>query len=154
MKQTVRTFYNEEPLKLSIGNFSANSSHSFKISESFSAELSGFYNGPSISGSARYNGLYVINFGLQKTFKDDWGSLKFGINDLLESFEFNGGTDLPDQNIKTSNTFDFSNRTFLLTYSRNFGNTKVKAARDRETGSEEERRRVKLIIALRSSLRD
>ncbi|MFH4967014.1 outer membrane beta-barrel family protein [Gaetbulibacter sp. M240] len=142
VKQTVRTFYNEEPLKLSIGNFSANSSHSFKISESFSAELSGLYNGPSIFGSARYQSYYALNFGVQKKLKDNWGNLKFGINDLLESFEFNGGTDLPDQNIKTSNTFDFSNRTFLLTYSRNFGNTKVKAARDRETGSEEERRRV------------
>lgn len=142
VKQSVRTFYNGTPIKLSIGNFSANSSHSFKISENFSAELSGFYNGPGYFGSARYNGFYAINTGIQQKLKGNWGNIKFAINDLLDSLEFTGGTNLPDQNIKTSNVFDFSNRTFLITYSRNFGNSQVKAARERETGSEEERRRV------------
>ena len=53
-----------------------------------------------------------------------------------------GGTDLPDQNIKTHNKFDFSNRTYILTYSNSFGNSKLKSSRERQTGSEEERNRV------------
>lgn len=142
IKQRVRTFYNDEPIELNLGNFSANSTHSFKISDSFSSELSVFYNGPSFFGSAKYDEVYGINLGLQKQFSDKWGTLKFSINDILDSIEFNGGTDLPEQNIKTNNTFDFFNRTFLLTYSRNFGNNKLKSSRNRETGSEEERRRV------------
>ena len=142
IKQKVRVFYNDEPIELSLGNFSANSTHSFKISDSFSAELSGFYNGPGFFGSAKYDEVYGINLGLQKKFSDKWGTLKFSISDILDSIEFNGGTDLPEQNIKTNNTFDFFNRTFSLSYSRNFGNTKLKSSRNRETGSEEERQRV------------
>lgn len=141
-KQKVSAFYNDEPIELSLGNFSANSTHTFKVSESFSAELSGFYNGPGFFGSAKYDAVYGVNLGLQKKFSDKWGTLKFSINDLFDSIEFNGGTDLPDQNIKTRNTFDFSNRTFSLSYSRNFGNSTVKSSRNRETGSEEERQRV------------
>jgi len=141
-KQNVRTFYNEEPIELSLGNFSGNSTHSFKISSTLSAELSGFYNGPSFSGAAEYNEVYGVNLGLQKKFSDKWGTLKFAINDVLDSIEYTGGTDLPDQNIKTNNLFDFSNRTFTLTYSRNFGNQKLQSKRERQTGSEEERRRV------------
>jgi len=142
IKQKVRAFYLGEPVIQDLGNFSANSTHSFKISDSFSAELSGFYNGPSFFGTARYEEVYGINIGFQKKFSDKWGTLKFSINDALDSVEFIGGTDLPDQNIFTRNVFDFSNRTFTLTYTRNFGNSKLKSSRNRETGSEAERRRV------------
>ena len=142
VKQKVRAFYNEEPIELSLGIFSANSTHSFKISNSFSTEVSGFYNGPGFFGTAKYDEVYGINIGFQHKFGDKWGTLKFSINDLLDSVEFTGGTDLPEQNIKTENLFDLSNRTFTLTYSRNFGNQKLKSKRERETGSEEERRRV------------
>lgn len=142
VRQEVRSFYLGEPIEQELGIFSANSSHSFKISDSFSAELSGFYNGPGFFGNARYDAFYAINLGLQKKFSDKWGTLKFSINDIFDSLEFNGGTDLPEQNILTRNLFDFSNRTFTMTYTRNFGNKELRSARNRETGSEEERRRV------------
>ncbi len=142
VKQKVRALYNEEPIELSLGNFSANSTHSFKISNSFSTEVMGFYYGPGFFGTAKYDEVYGINIGLQQKFSDKWGTLKFSVNDVLDSIEFTGGTDLPEQNIKTRNLFDFSNRTFTLTYSRNFGNQKLKSKRERETGSEEERKRV------------
>ena len=86
--------------------------------------------------------IYHLNVGFEKKFGDKWGNLKFSINDIFDSFEFNGGTDLPEQNIKTRNLFDLSNRTFLISYSRNFGNKKLKSSRNRKTGAEEERKRV------------
>ncbi|MFT6843251.1 MAG: outer membrane receptor protein involved in Fe transport [Psychroserpens sp.] len=142
VKQKVRSFYNGAPIELDLGIFSANSTHSFRITDSFSAELTGFYNGPGFFGNAKYDEVYGVNIGLQNKFSDKWGTLKFSVNDILDSVQFNGGTDLPDQNIKTRNTFDFSNRTFTLTYSHKFGNKKLKSSRDRETGSEDERKRV------------
>jgi outer membrane receptor for ferrienterochelin and colicin len=142
VRQEVRSFYQGEPIEQELGIFSANSTHSFKISDSFTAELSGFYNGPGFFGNARYDEFYAINLGFQKKFSDKWGTLKFSVNDIFDSLEFNGGTDLPEQNILTRNLFDFSNRTFTLTYTRNFGNKELRSARNRETGSEEERRRV------------
>lgn len=142
VRQQVRSFYLGDPVEQKLGIFSANSTHSFKVSDSFSAELSGFYNGPGFFGNARYDEFYGINFGIQNKFSDTWGTIKFSINDILDSVEFNGGTNLPEQNIMTANTFDFSNRTFMLTYTRNFGNNELRSARNRETGAEDERRRV------------
>lgn len=140
--QKNRAFYNEEPIEQEISNFSANSTHSFKFNNSFSAELSGFYNGPSVFGSARYNEVIGVNFGLEYKISDKWGTVKIALNDMFDSVEFTGGTNLPEQNIKTDNLFDFSNRTIQFTYTRNFGNSKLKSVRDRDTAAEDERQRV------------
>ncbi len=140
--QKVRAFYDGEPIELSLGNFNANSTHSFKISEKTAAEASYFYTSAGFFGTAKYDGFYRVNLGLSHKFSDKWGTLKFAVNDVFDSVEFTGGTDLPDQNFRTRNLFDFINRTFTLSYSRSFGNTNVKSSRERKTGADEERRRV------------
>lgn len=142
VNQQVRAFYNEVPVEQEIDNISANSTHSFKISDEFSAELSGFYNGPSVFGVARYNEVIGINCGVQYEISEKWGTVKLALNDVFDSIEFTGGTNLPDQNIRTDNLFDFSNRTILFTYTRNFGNSQLKSARERETAAETEKNRV------------
>lgn len=142
VRQKVRSFYLGTPVEQELGIFSVNSTQSFKVSDSFSMELSGFYNGPGFFGNALYEEVYGVNFGVQNKFSDKWGTLKFSINDVLDSVEFRGGTKLPEQNIVTQNLFDFSNRTFSITYTRNFGNNELRSARNRQTGAEEERRRV------------
>ncbi len=135
-----RAFYNDVPVEQDISNISANSTHSFKFNNSFSAELSGFYNGPSVFGSARYEEVIGVNFGVQYKFDERWGTVKFAINDIFDSVEFRGGTNLPAQNIRTDNLFDFNQRTFLFTYTRNFGNKDLKASRNRSSADEERRR--------------
>lgn len=142
IKQKARSFYNEEPIEVDLGNFSINSSHSFKVSNKYSMELSGFYNGPSLFGIAELEAQYSINLGAQYRLNDKWGTVKLSVNDILDSMKWEFGTNLPDQNIRTYNTWDMSNRTFMVTWTRNFGNNELKSSRNRETGSEEERRRV------------
>lgn len=142
VSQKNRAFYNTVPVEQKLTNFSANSTHSFKVNNDISAELSGFYNGPSFFGTARYDAVVGVNFGVQYKISEKLGTVKFAVNDIFDSVEFNGGTNLPDQNIRTDNLFDFSNRTFLFTYTRNFGNSKLKASRDRGTAADDERQRV------------
>lgn len=79
---------------------------------------------------------------MQKKFSNNWGTLRFSATDIFNSFEFNGGTDIAVQNLRTQNLWDFSVPTYTLTYTRNFGNSKLSASRNRQTGAEEERRRV------------
>jgi hypothetical protein len=122
--------------------FNINSTQSFKLSETVSSEMNIIYNGPSISGALKVKSRFFMNFGIQKKFGEKWGTLRFNINDLLDSLKFEGTQDLPEQNIRAWGDIDFSNRTFVLTYTRNFGNTKLKSARQRDTGAEEERNRV------------
>ncbi len=122
--------------------FNMNSTQSIKFGETISSEINIIYNGPSISGALKVKSRFFMNFGIQKKFGEKWGTLRFNINDLLDSLKFEGTQDLPEQNIKAWGDIDFSNRTYVLTYTRNFGNTKLKSARQRDTGAEEERNRV------------
>ncbi len=123
--------------------FQANGAWSFKLPKDFSAELSGNYSGPQLFGGfARLKGTYAINFGLQKNLGDRFGTLSLNVRDIFNSLKWDITTRVEGQDFGTFNTFDFSQRTFTLTYSRNFGNRKVKSARQRQTGSEDERRRV------------
>lgn len=142
IRQKVRGFYYEEPIELSLGNFSMNISNSYKITETWSAELSGFYTSKGFFGTAVFDAVYRIDSGISKKFGEDGNSLKLTLRDAFDSFEFSGGTDIPEQDLQTRNTFDFSARTILLTYTLNFGNKKLKSSRDRKTGAEEERQRV------------
>lgn len=123
-------------------SFNINSTNSFKISESVSAELVFFYISDQVWGSNRVSPTYFMNLGVQKKFSEKWGTLRFNVNDALESFKFNVKATTGDGNVATENTLDFSNRTFLLTYTRSFGNKKLKSARARKGAAEDERRRV------------
>lgn len=141
MNQEVRGFYYEEPVEIRLNNFTANIIQSLNLSKSFTAELSGFYTSEGFLGTAIYDAFYRIDLGLQKKFGETGGQLRLAVNDIFDSFEFRGGTNLPDQNLRTRNLFDFSTRTYTLTYSRTFGNKELKSA-NKETGAEEERNRV------------
>ncbi|MDT0646302.1 outer membrane beta-barrel family protein [Zunongwangia sp. F260] len=141
VSQKVRGFYYEEPVEVSLNNVTANIIQSLNFSKTYTAELSGFYTSKSFFGTAIYDPVYRLNFGLQKEFGETEGILRFAVNDIFDSFEFRGGTNLPAQNLRTRNLFDFSARTFTLNYSRSLGNKNLKS-RTRETGAEEERRRI------------
>ena len=123
-------------------SFSLNSTSWFTISDTWSSELNFNYNSQSVFGSNVISPTFIMNFGIQKKFEEKWGTLRFNINDIFDSFEINVKSDLANQNLKTDNTFDFSNRTFLITYTRNFGNKKLKSIRSKESGAQEERNRV------------
>jgi len=139
--QNIGAIYDSDPVELSIGYVQANTTQTFTFLDDYTAELTGYYKSPSYSGTSKMDALYRVNFGVQKKFDEKWGTLRFAIDDLFDSFKLEMGTDLPDQNLKTHNIFDFAGRTFKLTYSRSFGNNKVKSSRDRKTGAEEERNR-------------
>jgi len=135
------SFYNNELVELEQFSYNLNSSQSFMLGSGYSTEITGFYRSAGLFGRSIIDPIYGVNFGLQKQFKSG-SSLRFSIRDILNSIEFRGGTNLPEQGFITDGFFDFSNRTFSLTYSTTFGNDKLKAARNRTTGAAEESNRV------------
>ena len=125
--------------------FNINSTQSFTMAKNLTLEININYNGPSFAswfGTSKLESYYSVNIGIQKKFGDKWGTLGFNVNDLFDSLNWRVITNIPEQNLKTINSFDFANRTYMLTYSRSFGNKKLKSARERGTGAEEEKRRV------------
>lgn len=116
--------------------------NNFTLPKDFSAEVFGFYQTKALFGSSIALPVYGINVGIQKKFPGNGGTLRFGVDDVFNSFRFRGENNLPEHNLVSNFEVDFSQRTFKLSYSRNFGNNQLKGARQRATGSEEERRRV------------
>ena len=131
--------------ELSQQTLTVNSTQSFDFPRDYSAEINLNYNGPTINsmfGTSIFKGFFSINIGCQKKISDKWGTLGIKINDLLDSIKWRVVTDFPESSLHTDNTFDMGNRTFFLTYSRNFGNKQIKSARERSTGAEDEKKRV------------
>lgn len=122
-------------------NMRINGTQTFTLGKEWSAELSGFYQTRSLVGNVKFEPLGILNFGIQKKFKDG-SRLAFNMNDVFNSLERIGITNLPEENIYIERLFDFSQRTFKLTYSASFGNKGVKKERDRKTGAEDEKKLV------------
>ncbi len=140
--QEVNAFFDDAPIRVRTKYLQVVWINSFTLPKDFSAELVGFYRTKSLFGTSVALPMGALNVGLQKKFKNDWGTLRFGIDDVLNSMKFLWETNFPEYNLVSKADIDFSQRTFKLTYSRSFGNNKLKGARQRGTGAEEERGRV------------
>ncbi|MCB0569620.1 MAG: TonB-dependent receptor [Phaeodactylibacter sp.] len=140
--QEVNTYFNGEPVQLQARSFRATWINSFSLPRDFSAELVGFYRSKGLAGTSVALPMGAVNIGLQKVLPGNAGILRFGVDDLFNSLKFRGENNLPEYNLVSQFDLDFSQRTFKLAYSRNFGNKELKGARKRATGSEEERARV------------
>jgi len=141
-RQENNGFLDSEPISISRDFIQLNATQSFTISKGLSSEISFNYTGPSLDGTLQYEAIYMVNAGLNINLGDTWGNLRLNVNDVLNSFEWNAKSLVESETFQYDGFFDFSQRTFLVSYTRPFGNQKVKAARDRETGSAEERQRV------------
>ena len=122
--------------------FTATTSHTFNLTKNLTSELGANYFGPQQFGYGKTKGLFFMNIGFQYKFSDKWGTLKFNLSDIWDSRVFKATSFVPEQNLNTDGSYDFSNRTFSLTYTRNFGDNKVKSSRNRKTGAEDEINRV------------
>lgn len=115
--------------------------NTFKITKSFSAEVSGWYSSPSIwSGTFETKSIGSLNIAFQKKFLDDKLTAKLGFNDILYTSSWRGTTQFGDLRIDGGGGSDSRQVQFNLTY--NFGGSDVKKARTRSTGIEEEKDRL------------
>ena len=140
-RQITETDHLEEPLRLENNNINLNASTSLKLPRDFSFEVSGFYQSRVIFGVAELQPFGSLNVGVEKKFKEDRGTLRFNVNDVLNTQNFKVESYLPDEDVTINRLFDIEGPVFNLTYSRNFGNSQLRSARSRR-GSEDEQRRL------------
>ena len=117
-------------------------SSNFKLPNNFSAELTGFYSSPLLSGVLVTQSRTMVNFGLQKKFKSG-AKLRFSVNDIFLQGNWFQNLDNPNVDFFYDVDFLLAERVFQLSYSASFGNHKVKRARKRKTGAAEEMQRTK-----------
>ncbi len=114
--------------------------NSFKLGKGYTAELSGFYNSPSIwQGSFKSKAIYSMDAGVQKTLFKGKGTIKVAVGDVFNSLKFRGNSDFAGQ----QNTFygKPESRQFKFSFNMRFGSTTIKAARQRNSGVEDEKKR-------------
>lgn len=114
--------------------------NSFKLGKGFTGELSGFYNSPSIwQGFFRSKAMYSVDAGLQKSILKGKGNIKSTVSDVFNIFKIRGSSSFSGQSGKAF--IKPESRQFKINFTYRFGNNKVKAARQRKDGAEEERKR-------------
>ncbi|MDW7691461.1 TonB-dependent receptor [Flammeovirgaceae bacterium SG7u.111] len=123
-------------------------SNTFSLPFNITAEISGFYNSDHYYGSMKAQGFGQMNIGLKKNLKDNKGSFQFSITDVFETMQYENelGT-LTEEAYNSQFNVIFrpesgDTRIYRLTYSKTFGNTKLKGKKQRQGGSNEEKSRV------------
>src|SRR5437868_14356024 len=72
--------------------------NSLKFAKTWTAELSGFYNSPTVyQGTFKSKSLWSIDAGLQKTIMKGKGNIKASVSDILHTLKFVGTSDFAGQ---------------------------------------------------------
>lgn len=114
--------------------------NSVKFAKTWTAELTGFYNAPTVyQGTIKAKGLWSIDMGLQKQVLNGKGTIKGSVSDVLHTLKFHGISDFAGQ--RSDFTANWESRQAKLNFVYRFGSNQVKAARQRTTGADDEMKR-------------
>ena len=130
-------------VKVDIPMYGAYLQQSFTLGNDYSAEISGWYNGPSIWGATwRTKPQGGFDVGLQKLFLEKKATVKISLTDVLSTMSpWRANNNFGGNSIDGSGTWE--SKSLRLSLSYRFGNNQVKASRNRKTGIESEAGRIK-----------
>jgi hypothetical protein len=80
--------------------------------------------------------MWSVDCGIQKQLFDGKANVKLALSDVFFSMKWRGESDFAGQHLVASGNFE--SRQVKLNFSYRFGNTQVKAARQRKSGQEDE----------------
>jgi iron complex outermembrane recepter protein len=114
--------------------------NTFKLGKGFTAELSGLYISPSIwQGVFRSGTMGYIDVGMQKTLFKEKATLRVVMSDIFKTMRWSGSTNFAGVNSKVNGHGEQPQ--LKINFSYRFGNSQVKAARQRKSATEEEKKR-------------
>ncbi|MCB9282909.1 MAG: TonB-dependent receptor [Lewinellaceae bacterium] len=112
------------------------------LPKGYSLELSGWYRSPEVDGIFIGRAMYMADFGLSKKILKDKGSLRLNVNDLFNTGRWRGYTKYENMDLAVDSKWQ--SRRVNVSFNYRFGNQNVKGPQRRNTGSDEERNRVKM----------
>ena len=128
-------------IQVNAGGLSLYVQNSIKLAKTLTAELTGFYNAPTVyQGTIKANSLWSIDAGLQKQVMKGKGTIKASVSDILHTLKFTGVSEFAGQRTELASRWE--SRQFKLNFVYRFGSNQVKAARQRGTGADDEMKRV------------
>ena len=128
-------------IDLNIFAYSFFSQQTFSMPKDFTAELSGYYNSPTIwGGTFKTDRNYNVDAGLQKSLFKKRATVKISYTDIFKSQKFRAVSDFGGAYLDLNGRGEPTQLRVNFTY--RFGNNQVKAARQRKTGLDEENKRI------------
>lgn len=114
--------------------------YKFGKKQDWTAELTGLYLSPFIwQGLLKGRSMGFVDAGLQKTILKGNGTLKASVSDIFKTMYFRGDAHYAGTYMNVA--AKWQSHQFKINFTYRFGNNKVKAARQRKTGMEDESNR-------------
>ena len=127
-------------LNIGTNGFNIYSEHSVTVKNGVKFQLSGWYNKGGVWGGTFVNaGMGNVDFGIQKTIWNKKADVRLSFTDIFKTAGWNAVSDFGG--IYFDGGGYNESQTFRANFTYRFGNTKVKGARQRKTGLEDEQRR-------------
>jgi hypothetical protein len=115
--------------------------NSFNLGKGWTGELSGFYSSPTLwQGIFKSKSMYGLDGGLQKILFKGKSTVKASVSDIFKTMKWSGETRFAGSYGKASGGWE--SRQFKLSFTYRFGSNQVKGARERNSGIEDESKRV------------
>lgn len=112
----------------------------FTIAKGLSAELSAYYFSSIVFGVYKYRPRYAVSAGISKSILHNAGKLSFNVSDLFNTLSTN--YNIASFGVVSYNENKIESRFVRIVFSYKFGNQKVKAARSRRSGIEDQQYRM------------
>ena len=130
------------PIDAALTQFGFYSEHTIQLGKGWSAQFSGWFNSPQLWGGVmKMTSQGMMDVGIQKKFWHDSAIAKFTFGDILNTSSWSGKTIAGGSNLKIHGGWEGQIARLNLTY--RFGSNEIKSARDRKTGLEDEKNRLK-----------
>jgi hypothetical protein len=123
-------------------SFNLYAEQNFKLPLGLGLQLSGWYNSRGFWGTLRSVPQGAMDVGLQKKVFKEKGELRLRVGDVLGTAGW-GGENLFTPGLYMDANGNWESQTVTLNFSYRFGSSEVKGARQRKTGLEDEKNRVK-----------
>ncbi|MBC7890480.1 MAG: TonB-dependent receptor [Ferruginibacter sp.] len=129
-------------LSINIPSYGAYMQHSFTLPKNYTAELSGYFNGPSVWGATwKTKSQGGVDIGLQKAILQKKATIKISATDIFRTNPWTATSDFGGTYIKGNGSWE--SRSFRASFNWRFGSNQIKNSRDRKTGLESEAKRIK-----------
>jgi len=129
-------------VKTNIPGYGAYLQQSFTLGKDYTAELSGWFSGPSVWGATwKTKPQGGLDVGAQKQLFQKKASVKVTFTDIFHTSPWSATSDFGGLYIKGSGSWE--SQTFRVSFNWRFGSSQIKNSRDRKTGLESESKRIK-----------
>tara|TARA_B100000989_G_C19449644_1_gene431146 strand:- start:93 stop:1061 length:969 start_codon:yes stop_codon:yes gene_type:complete len=112
-----------------------NTSQQFKLGKKFTAEVSGVYYSGFAQGFMTFKSTGQLSIGLRKQFENNGGTLGLNFSDVFKTFILSSEVITSEGNLVVYRSNNWDSRAIRLTYSKSFGNNKLKSRSKRKVGA-------------------